>query len=103
MLKVDAQGWSHPKTFVLTTDDAEGELDAIREVLHNVGAIGSDDPMGDWFMETSAEMFAAGTEIPSDFDIDFLEMIGSEWPEIEDLVEHLRQDAVREAQEKAAE
>lgn len=97
MLEVQTTGDSHPKTFVLKTDDADGELDRIREILDDIGVFDDGDPVGEWFMAHSAEQFAKGVEVPQDFAVDFFEIIDGDYPQGSEAVEKAQADAMREA------
>lgn len=97
MLEVLTKGDSHPKTFVLKTDDADGELDRIRAILQEIGVFDDDDPVGDWFMAHSVDQFAEGVEVPQDFAVDFFEIIDGDYPQGTEAVEKAQADAMREA------
>jgi hypothetical protein len=97
MLEVQATGDKHPKTFVLKTDDADGELDRIRAILVDEVGVEKGEPEYDWFMEHAADQFKEGVAIPEDFAVDFIEMISNDWPQAEETVEKARQEAMREA------
>lgn len=100
MLELKAQGEKHPKTFVLVTDDAEGELDRINELFGEVG-IQEGDADFDWFNGHSADEFREGVEIPGDFAMDFTELLENDWPHAYEVVERERAAAFRELEEKA--
>lgn len=97
MLELKAQGDEHPKTFVLVTDDADGELDRLNEILGEVDA-GPGSPEYDWFNEHSAAQFAEGVEIPQEFMADFVELLDNDWPHAYAVFEHERKDAMEKAE-----
>jgi hypothetical protein len=96
MLEVQTTGDTHPKTFVLKTDDADGELARIEEILKNIGVFDDDDPVGEWFNEHTAEQFAEGVTVPQDFAVDFFEIIDGDFPQGTEAVEAAQADAMKE-------
>jgi hypothetical protein len=98
MLEVQTKGDSHPKTFVLKTDDADGELDRIKKILDDIGVFDDGDPLGEWFNEHSADQFAEGVEVPQDFAVDFFEIIDGDFPQGSEAVEKAQADAMSQLQ-----
>jgi hypothetical protein len=96
MLEVQTTGDSHPKTFVLKTDDADGELGRIKDILDGIGVFDDGDPLGEWFKEHSAEQFAEGVAVPQDFAVDFFEIIDGDFPQGSEAVEAAQADAMKE-------
>lgn len=95
MLEVKAQGDKHPKTFVLKTDDDGAELARIEQIMREVD-IAPDSPEGQWFADIDAASFREGVEIPPGFAVDFIELLGDDWPEVYEVVERERQAALDE-------
>jgi hypothetical protein len=101
MLELQAKGDKHPKTFVLVTDDSDGELDRINEIFGEVD-IEDGSPEHAWFNGHSADEFKEGVEIPQDFMADFVELLESDWPHAYAVFERERADAVKQAEESLA-
>lgn len=67
MIELIVEGETHPKTFKLKTDDADGELGAIQEALDDM-QIAKVDPFRQWFDEASPPEFEnEGVEVPGQF------------------------------------
>lgn len=97
MLTLKVKGEEHPKTFVLVTDDAEGELDRISEIYDEVEMPKGHDDRA-WFDNASADQFKEGVEIPKDEAPDFTELLEGDWPEAYEVFERERRDAVEKAE-----
>lgn len=99
MLELKAKGEEHPKTLVLVTDDSDGELDRINEIMDQA-EVADDDPERGWFNEHSADQFREGVDIPADWSMDFIELLSNDWPQVEEVVDAQRREAM-EAVEKS--
>lgn len=98
MLELRVSGETHPKTFTLVTDDCEGELARIQEILVEVDALTSEgnptgDPIGEWFAATDAAHFADGAVIPQEQMAQFVELLEGDWPDAYEVFVRERRDA----------
>lgn len=98
MLTLKVKGDEHPKTFVLVTDDADGELDRLQEIIHAEIGAPPDDPMREWFDNHSADQFAEGVEIPQDWMAEFMDVL-EEWPQAYEVFDKERREAYAQAEE----
>jgi hypothetical protein len=101
MLELRVEGDTHPKTFKLVTDDADGELDRIREILVDEVGVDPDDPIWVWFDATSADQFREGAVVPVDQVGEFVDILENDWPETADVLAAQQREAMEQAQAKA--
>lgn len=89
MLRLEARGTTHPKTFVLITNDSEGELAAINDTLSE------GDVMSVWFNRFTAAQFDLGVEVPADMVGEFQEVleVAGMW-EAAEVIETERENTV---------
>jgi hypothetical protein len=71
MLTIRVEGDKHPKVFVFETDDAQGELVEIADVVGHQ----DDDPLCVWFADHTSGQFGEGVAIPADLVGDFQEVL----------------------------
>lgn len=103
MLELRAEGDTHPKTFKLVTDDADGELDRIQEILRDEVGLDPDDPIWVWFNGTSADQFKEGAEVDHEQIADLSDMLEGDFPQVGEVVAEQRQEALAEIEAKQAE
>lgn len=103
MLKMEARGDKHPKTFVLITDDSQAELATIDDVL-NDGAADA-DPMLAWFRDYDEQAFARGVEVPADMVGDFAEVLEAAgfWDDGAEVVDREMMDALDHVNDEGGE
>lgn len=98
MLDLKVEGDTHPKTFKLVTDDADGELARLADIFGEC-----DLPEGDearaWFDNATADQFREeGVTIPEGEIADFAELLEGDWPEAYEKFEAERRDAMEKAE-----
>lgn len=101
MLGMTTSGDSHPKTFTLTTDDADGELARLKQILVDECDAEEDDPLRQWLESHTAEQFAAGVVVPTD-QIGYLaEVLEGDWPDALGVIDQAREEHLAELEGKA--
>lgn len=96
MLRLEATGDKHPKTFTLYTDDADGELARLHEIVVDEVGADEDDPIRAWLAGHTAEQFAEGVVVPAEQVGEFEDILESDWPDAAAVVERERNAALDE-------
>lgn len=97
MLELNVTGDTHPKTFTLKTDDADGELGRLTDTLEEFGMSEGDD-MYDWLKGHSADDFAEGVVIPTDNIGEWEEVLEGDWFEEAQKISQQREQALKAAE-----
>jgi hypothetical protein len=100
MLELRVTGDTHPKTFTLVTDDRDAELIRLQEIIHDEIEAGSEDPIRKWFDAHTADEFAAGVVVPTDFIGEFGELLESDWFDEAMKVEKERESMIADLEAK---
>jgi hypothetical protein len=100
MLELRVTGDEHPKTFTLVTDDRDAELHRLQEIIHDEIGAGPDDPIRQWFDTHTADEFAAGVVVPTDFIGEFGELLEGDWFDEAIKIEKEREAALAELDAK---
>jgi hypothetical protein len=103
MLELRVEGDTHPKTFKLVTDDADGELSRIQEILVDEVGVDPEDPIWVWFKGTTADQFKEGAVVPADQVGEFVDILEGDWPETADVLAAQQRDALEQAEQAQAE
>lgn len=102
MLELTVTGDTHPKTFTLKTDDADGELARLTDTLEEFGMSEGDD-MFDWLKGHSADEFAEGVVIPVENIGEWEEVLEGDWFEEAQKIAQQREQALKAAEDAMGE
>jgi hypothetical protein len=76
------------------------ELIRLQEIIHDEIEAGPDDPIRKWFDSHTADEFAAGVVVPTDFIGEFGELLESDWFDEAMKVEKERESMIADLEAK---